>query len=218
MTPASRVRTPRSARPPATCDASQGPDSRVSIPMTISGSAAMRRATEPSARPNAWTVRGSSGGSPATPRMPSVPNNCFPMLLLPDGNLDLNVRRRLKACLSLGQGGVDAKLLAGDDVGDIDRVCHHRLRPFDAAFRAGDGDVRGIDRVAGHRVAGMRSGESRLHRHLANDALLETKSQLRRNGPHELDAARQDNVFLADAEGQLAGFVDGCEIEHHGGS
>ncbi len=40
----------------------------------------------PSARPMAKTVRWSSGYSPATPRIPSVPNSCFMMARVPGDN------------------------------------------------------------------------------------------------------------------------------------
>src|SRR5579863_1727017 len=156
MTPASRVRTPRSARPPATCPASQGPDSRVSMPMTISGWGLRCRAVEPSAMPKAWTVPGSRGGSPATPRIPSVPNNCFPMLFLFHDHLDLHARGRLKPRLRLSQVRIHAKLLAAHDTTDVDRIGYHRLGPLHAALGPGDGDPRRIDGVALNLVARMR--------------------------------------------------------------
>ena len=65
---------------PASWAAMAGPDSRVSIPIrTGFAPNPWRCKSSPSATPSAATVFGSSGGSPATPRIPSVPNSRFPM-------------------------------------------------------------------------------------------------------------------------------------------
>src|ERR1035438_9648359 len=45
--------------------------------MRISGWASCVAASLPSATPKAYAVNGSSGYSPATPRIPSVPNSCL---------------------------------------------------------------------------------------------------------------------------------------------
>jgi len=50
-------------------------DSRVSCPMTTRAVLSRCAKRWPSARPIAYTVVRSSGYSPATPRIPSVPNN-----------------------------------------------------------------------------------------------------------------------------------------------
>jgi len=84
ITPACRTRTPWLASPPATSSAIHCPDSRVSIPIRtsgpirISGSASRVVTSRAKATPKANMVAGSSGYSPATPRIPSVPNSSFP--------------------------------------------------------------------------------------------------------------------------------------------
>ena len=77
-TPAKATSTLRCARPCASCAAIAGPDSRVSMPRSTGWLAWLWRCRSwPSAIPRAAMVAGSRGGSPATPRMPSVPNNLF---------------------------------------------------------------------------------------------------------------------------------------------
>src|SRR3954468_1208841 len=74
ITPALSAVAAAEASPAATDSAICGPDSRVSIPMTTCKLACCRARYSPSARPTVNVVRGSSGNSPATPRIPSVPN------------------------------------------------------------------------------------------------------------------------------------------------
>src|SRR5690242_13937565 len=72
-TPALAVSTPVSRSPQTSSSAIHPLDSRVSCPMTTRRGPAGR--WSPSARPTAYTVFLSSGYSPATPRMPSVPKS-----------------------------------------------------------------------------------------------------------------------------------------------
>src|SRR6185503_11890558 len=99
--------TPSRARPPATWAAIQGDDSRVSMPIATTGEGDSRLATRPSATPKACTVRGSSGNSPAAPRMPSVPNSCLPIpLLFLDEYPNQDLRGTLKAHVGISNEGV----------------------------------------------------------------------------------------------------------------
>src|ERR1700744_664408 len=75
INPAKRACTRWLANPPATNSAIHAPDSRVSIPMTTSEGPCLSRTQIASAWPTQYTVYGSSGYLPATPRIPSVPKN-----------------------------------------------------------------------------------------------------------------------------------------------
>ena len=72
-TPADSGTAPSAAMPAARCASSPGPLSRVSRPSSTRGDSIPSARTM--ARPIFWTVASSSGGSPARPRIPSVPKN-----------------------------------------------------------------------------------------------------------------------------------------------
>ena len=77
MTPADIGWPPASRIPPARAASIHGPDSRVSRPMSTSGARPSSRRSPTRAPPRAWIEGASRGYSPATARMPSVPNNLF---------------------------------------------------------------------------------------------------------------------------------------------
>src|SRR5690349_16731368 len=112
ITPAKRTRAPCDASPPATNSAIHVPDSRVSAPIRISAPGRREATSSPSAAPKAKIVAGSSGYSPATPRIPSVPNSSFPTdppLLFFHGHADGNLRRRPEAHVRVLEVRVHAK-------------------------------------------------------------------------------------------------------------
>ena len=76
MTPANSTPAPPSRRPAASVAAIHGPLSRVSMPITTRAASPgdCSRRDSASACPTANIVRLSSGASPATARIPSVPN------------------------------------------------------------------------------------------------------------------------------------------------
>src|ERR1700756_3992181 len=74
-TPALSTHAPVQRKPAAIVAAIHGLDSRVSRPRMTLGSPVFLRREWPSASPVAKIVVGSKGGSPATARIPSVPNN-----------------------------------------------------------------------------------------------------------------------------------------------
>src|SRR5271166_5660049 len=76
MTPALWTSTPTAASPSATRSAIQRLDSRVSCPITAWARDVARTKSWPRARPIRYVLCLVSGNSPATPRMPSVPNSC----------------------------------------------------------------------------------------------------------------------------------------------
>src|SRR5579871_308783 len=75
ITPALCTSTPTAARPSATRSAIHRLDCRVSCPITACGFLPSRSKSCPRARPIRYVLCLVSGNSPATPRMPSVPNN-----------------------------------------------------------------------------------------------------------------------------------------------
>ncbi len=77
ITPALCTTTPTAAIPADTRSAIQALDSRVSWPINAWAFPAVRIRSCPSARPIKYVLSIVSGNSPATPRMPSVPNNCL---------------------------------------------------------------------------------------------------------------------------------------------
>src|ERR1041384_2342820 len=95
-TPALRTVAPAATAPRANTHSIQGPDSRVSRPITMRGGRSSSRVRfETSDLPMIAIVFSSSGYSPATARMPSVPNSLFlvlsdikPELLIIVGELD----------------------------------------------------------------------------------------------------------------------------------
>jgi|SRR3954471_536028 hypothetical protein len=74
--PALWTSTASDAKPAETRSAIQRLDSRVSWPITTLGRGFVRNRSCPRARPIKYVLSSVSGNSPATPRMPSVPNNC----------------------------------------------------------------------------------------------------------------------------------------------
>src|ERR1700730_8341661 len=81
ITPALWTSTPTPARPLETRSAIQPLDSRVSWPITACGLRVARIRSWPRARPIKYVLCLVSGNSPATPRIPSVPNNCLCWLI-----------------------------------------------------------------------------------------------------------------------------------------
>ena len=80
--------------------------------------------SSPSAMPSAVTVRASSGGFPATPRIPSVPNNLFAILSCVSGfalnvNLNCNLRRVEDPNLRLSFVNAESRLRIPADAGEI---------------------------------------------------------------------------------------------------
>src|SRR5690348_15421129 len=75
MTPASTTRIPRDFRPFASASAIHSLDSRVSWPMSTRSPSLRSARRLANAQPTISTVGRSSGYSPATPRIPSVPNS-----------------------------------------------------------------------------------------------------------------------------------------------
>src|SRR6266550_2196513 len=76
IVPALCTSTPRETRPMVTRSAIHELDSRVSCPITTFGLGLLRNRSCPSARPIRYVLSTVNGNSPATPRIPSVPNNC----------------------------------------------------------------------------------------------------------------------------------------------
>ena len=74
-TPALCTVAPAHCRPRVSDSAIHALDSRVSCPITTPLSPCCAFKCRPNAAPTANTVARSSGGSPATPRIPSVPNS-----------------------------------------------------------------------------------------------------------------------------------------------
>ena len=77
ITPALCTSTPQEFNPHATRSAIQRLDSRVSWPMMTRGLGFSRSKSCPSALPIQNVLSWVSGNSPATPRIPSVPNSCL---------------------------------------------------------------------------------------------------------------------------------------------
>src|ERR1700722_20211685 len=108
--------------------------------------------------PSAQIVFGSKGHTPATPRIPSVPNNRFPMnVLMPvlhDVNLHSNLRRVQNPYLRFLR--VDRKGLYGvtGDIRQIEWVGLQFARTQHMTLRPADFQPRWLDLHSGH-------GESR---------------------------------------------------------
>src|ERR1700693_5362121 len=76
MVPALCTSTPHETKPIVTRSAIHELDSRVSWPMTTFGEELLRIRSWLSARPIRYVLSAVKGNSPATPRIPSVPNSC----------------------------------------------------------------------------------------------------------------------------------------------
>src|SRR5206468_2272170 len=93
------------------------------------------------AMPNAVTVRGSSGGSPATPRMPSVPKSFFAMWSVISSNVNLhcNLWRVHKTNFRLRNENGQVPLEIGCRLAEVYGIGDGVAGGMDAALRPGNG-------------------------------------------------------------------------------
>src|SRR6266853_1810776 len=202
ISPAKRAATPWLARPPATDSAIERPDSRVSIPITTSGEAWWSVTHFASATPTANVVGGSSGYSPATPRMPSVPKS-FRILELVSRPLDRQfhgyLRRRLEVHLGIGDKGIHSIVAGSRQAAQVDRIGLNARDGSDSNFRARDaqpfwGDVLACQAVASRQGA----DELDLHGNLFCRHSHEAQTKLRWHGAQECHAWGQIKVGFGD--------------------
>ncbi len=143
-TPANSTATPVLRNPSASHAAISGPDSRVSMPIRTGFDASdCRCKSSPSAMPSAVTVRASSGGLPATPRIPSVPNNLFAILSCFSGfvlnvNLNCNLRRVENPNLRFSFVNAESLLRVVGNASEIEWIRNQFLRFADPALRTRD--------------------------------------------------------------------------------
>src|SRR5262249_1833610 len=140
-------------------------------------------------------VSRSSGYSPATPRMPSVPNSCFPkesLLLSLHHHAYDYLLRCFEPHVRIVHKRVDSELRGAHHARNVHWIGDRRRKIGHPARGTHHAKLRRCDFIMRHLVS-MRAlaAEAHLHRNASHRTPLEFEGHLRWNRADQADASRQ---------------------------